>query len=209
MTRFGSFVLCATLAVSVAACGGGSDSSSSVDPMQAVPLSNAVSGWTVDESISKSPGERAMKATDEAGAINFVDGAAQAFYKDPFKPTAFLWQNYLNMTLPKAPAPKGASISLYIVEMPSADQASSLYQGLLVESEYTRRDWETPTSPALGAASRIQDTANAWWVNFYKGANYVEAFMYPSYAPAPDYTPSDPDLKAEVLRFAKAVADKL
>jgi len=38
---------------------------------------------------------------------------------------------------------------------------------------------------------------------------YAEVMLSPSYGPAPDYTISDPDLKAEALRFAQAVAAKM
>lgn len=208
MNRLGSLILCGTLAVSLLACGGGNESSSTKDPVDLVPVDQAVSGWTVDQSISKSPGARAMVARTLDEAVSFIDGGAAPFYKDPYTPKAFLWQNYLNMTLPSAPAPKGASLSLYVVEMPSVEQANGIYEALLEESDYFRRDWEQPT-PVIGAGARIQDTGNAWWVNFHQGVFYVELSMYPSYGPAPDYTISDPALRAEALRFAQAIANKM
>lgn len=208
MIRQGSLILCGTLAASLLACGGGGESSSAKDPLDLVPIDQTVSGWTVDQSISKTPGARAMVARTLEEAVSFIDGGAAPFYKDPYKPKAFLWQNYLNMTLPSAPAPKGASISLYVVEMPSVEQTRGLYAALLEESDYFRKEWQQPT-PGIGAESRIQDTGNAWWVNFHQGVFYVELSMYPSYGPPPDYTISDPALRAEALRFAQAIANRM
>jgi hypothetical protein len=211
MTRFGSIILCATLAAGLLACG--SKSTSTKNPLDFVPLDNTVSGWTVDQSLSKTPGERAMTAVTAKEAEDLIDGAAAPFYRAPFTPKEFLEQNYVNMTLPAAPPPKGAHLVLYILQMPSADQASGLYTALLQESEYsgqkgTTNDWQ-PTSPTLGTESRIEDTVTSWWINFYQDVFYVEVMLMPSYGPAPAYTISDPDLKQETLRFAQAIASKM
>jgi hypothetical protein len=155
-----------------------------------------------------------MTATTEDEATALIDGGAAPYYKDPYTPKEFLWQNYVNITLPAAPAAQGGShLILYILQMPSADQASSLYTALLRESEYsgqneTINDWQ-PTSPPLGAESRIENTVTAWWVNFHQDVFYVEVMLNPSYGPEPDYTPSDLDLKQEALRFAQAIASKI
>jgi hypothetical protein len=214
MTRFGSLVLCASLCSGLCACGSNTSSTeTSKNPLDLVPIDNAVSGWTVDQEHSKTPGTRAMTAGDKAEAVSLIDGGAEPFYKAPFTPKMFVWQNYINSTLPHAPPPMGAAIVLYVLEMPTADQASGLYASLLEESEYsgqkgTPDDWQ-PTSPLLGTESRIEDTRTAWWINFHQGTFYVEVMLSPSYGPAPDYTISDPELKAEALRFAQAVAAKM
>jgi hypothetical protein len=97
--------------------------------------------------------------------------------------------------------------------MPSVDQASGLYTAVLPLSEYARKantpdDWK-PTTPAVGEASRIQDDGSHWWINFHKGVFYVEIKLDPSAGPAPDYTPGNADTKAEAVKFAKAVADRM
>lgn len=211
MARFGSLILGATLGTGLLACGSGGTSTK--DPLDFVPLDNAVSGWMVDQEHSKTPGARAMTANTEADAVALIDGGAAPFYKAPYAPEMFLWQNYINSSLPAAPPPMGAAVVLYILQMPSADQASGLYTALLEESEYsgqkgTPDDWQ-PTSPPLGTESRIEDTVTAWWINFHQDVFYVEVMLSPSYGPPPDYTPSDPDLKAEALHFAQAVASKM
>jgi hypothetical protein len=212
MTRTETLTLVAALATLLGACGSNTTSASKT-VLDLVPTDNAVSGWTVDQEHSKTPGARAMTATNHAEAESLIDGGAAPFYKDPFTPKTFVWQNYVNMTLPAAPPPMGAAVVLYILEMPSSDQASGLYTALLQESEYsgqkgTPDDWAS-TSPVLGEASRIEDTRTTWWINFHKDNYYVEVMLSPSYGPAPDYTVGHPDLKAEAMRFAQSVAAKM
>ena len=150
-----------------------------------------------------------MTAATAKEAQDLIDGAASPFYKAPYTPKEFLWQNYVNMTLAAAPPPLGAHLILYILQMPSADQASGLYTALLQESEYTGHVWE-PTSSPLGTESRIEDTVTAWWINFHQGVFYVEVMLTPSYGPeSSGYAVSDPDLKAETLRFAQAIASQM
>ena len=234
MTRLGSLFFCAALAASatLVSCdggGGGGTGGSGVgggglggggggagggtsgtpqNPLDLVPQDNTVSGWTVDEEHSKTPGARAMTASSKQEAVGLIDGGAEPFYRDPFTPEQFLWQNYVNSAL--AAAPDGAWVMLYILEMPSAEQAGGLYTAILQEPEYKRKagtseDWQ-PTSPLLGTESRIQDSGSSWWINFHQGVYYVEVQLGPSYGPPPDYTPSDPDLKQECFRFAQAIA---
>jgi hypothetical protein len=210
MTRLDLPILCATLGLGLLGCG----STSTKDPLDLVPVDDTVSGWTVNESIVKSPGARAMTASNQKEAVALIDGAAAPFYKAPYAPKLFLWQNYVNQTLPAAPPPEGAALTLYILQMPSTDQASGLYTALLQESDYTRwvgtdQDWQDPTTPPLGDDSRIQDNGTSWWINFHQDVFYVEVMLSPSYGAPPDYTPGDPDLKAEALRFAQAVAAKM
>jgi hypothetical protein len=216
MIRFGSRILCTTLGVGLLACGsnGTSDGNSAKDPLDLVPLDNDVSGWTVDQEHTKVPGARAMTATTEKAAVNLIDGGAAPFFKAPSTPKMFLWQNYANDTLPAAPPPDGATLLLYILQMPSVEQATGLYTALLKEADYTRKtgtedDWKDPTTPLLGADSRIQDTGTQWWINFRKDTYYVEVMLFPSYGPGPTFTIGDPDLKQEALRFAQAIASKM
>jgi len=53
------------------------------------------------------------------------------------------------------------------------------------------------------------DSGTHWWINFCKGNYYVEVRMWPSYGPAPDYTPSDAAQKKAAMDFAVAVAAKM
>jgi len=205
MTRFSSLILCATLDTGLLACG--SNGTSSKDPVSLLPLDNSLPGWNVDTSSNENGSAQPMTATTEAQALGLIDGAAAPFYRDPYTAKEFVWQNYVNTSLPAAPAPKGAGLVVYIWEMPSASQASGLYTALLQESEYSG-NWQ-PTSPSMGTESRIENTNTAWWVNFHQDVFYVEVFLSPSYGPAPDYIPDNADLKAEALNFAKTIASKI
>jgi hypothetical protein len=220
MTRLGSLVLCSTLTAGLLACGS-SESSSPSDPLDLIPQDNDVSGWTVNQDMNKTPGARAMTATTLQEAENLIDGGATPFYKAPSTPKLFLWQNYLNKTLAAAPPdpqgnPNGATLLLYVLQMPSAEQAKGLYADLLKTpgTDHTRlagtdKDWQDPTTPALGGASRVQDTGAQWWINFYQDVYYVEVLLAPSFGPPPDYEISDPALKDETLRFAQDVASRI
>ena len=211
MTRFASLIFCAILGAGLAACGGDNDGASPKSAIDVAPVDNTVSGWTIDRAHNKNADGSPMTGATKEGAEGLIDGAANPFYLAPYTPKLFVWQVYLNTTLPAAP--DGASVNLYILEMPSAEQASGLYTSLLQYSEYARKsgtpdDWK-PTSPPLGTESRIQDTTSQWWINFHQDVFYVEVSLDPSTGPAPDYTPSDPDLKQEAVRFAQAVAGRI
>ena len=176
-----------------------------------VPLDNTVSGWTVDRQRNPNGAAQPMTATTEQEVEMLIDGAAADFFMAPYTPKVFAWQNYVNATLPAAP--DGAYLSLYILEMPSVEQATGLYRALLQASLYSRKagtpdDWQ-PTTPRVGTESRIQDTGDQWWLNFHQDVFYVEVILDPSSGPAPDYTPSDPDLKQAAITFAQAVASKI
>jgi hypothetical protein len=152
-----------------------------------------------------------MTATTQQDTEALIDGAAADFFMPPYTPKEFVWQNYVNTTLPFAP--DGAWLSLYVLWMPSAEQATGLYAALLQASLYSTRvgtpdDWH-PTTPPVGTESRIQDTGSSWWINFHQDAFYVEIALDPSYGPAPDYIPGSAETKAEALRFALAVASKI
>ncbi len=211
MIRLCSLTLCATLSVGLLACGsnapaGGESSKKAVDLM---PGDSDVSGWKVDLSANKNKDGAPMTATSKEQAIGLIDGGAEPFYIDPYKAKVFAWQNYVNTTLPSVPQPDKATILMYVVEMPSADQAKGLYTAVLDINEYARKkgsedDW-VPTTPALGEASRIQDTGSMWWINFRQGVFYVELQLTPSTGPEPNYTPHNPETKAEAMKFAQAV----
>jgi len=216
MIRLSSYIFCAALGTGLLSCGSNTTTSSK-SAADLAPVDNTVSGWTVDKVHNKGGGAQPMIATTKDDAIGLIDGGAAPFYKDPFTPKEFLWQNYVNATLPAAPPskdnPVGASLVLYILQMPSADQASGLYSALLNESEYTGNkgtpdDWQ-PTSPLLGTESRIEDTRTAWWINFHQGVFYVEVMLTPSYGPGPDFTPANADLKQEAFRFAQTIASNM
>jgi hypothetical protein len=202
-----------TLRASLVPSGGtdGPVGTSTKSAFDVAPVDNTVPGWTIDRPNNKNADGSPMSGATKQGAEGLIDGAASPFYLDPYAPKLFLWQVYVNNDAPAAP--DGAYVSLYILEMPSAEQASGLYASLLQNSEYERKvgtpdDWK-PTSPLMGTNSRIQDTASRWWINFHKDVFYVEVSLYPSTGSAPDYTPSEPSLKQEALRFAQGVADRI
>jgi hypothetical protein len=177
-----------------------------------VPLDNTVSGWIVDQASNRAPGQRAMIATTEQEVEALIDGAAADFFMAPYTPKVFAWQNYVNRTLPAAP--DGARLRLFILQMPSVEQAAGLYKALLQTSLYSRKvgspdDWQDPTTPSMGTDSRIQDTGSEWWINFRRDVFYVEVSLDPSYGPPPDYIPSYAVTKQEALRFAQAVASRI
>ena len=231
MTRLASLLFCATLVLDATSvgCGGGSSGgtgggsggagggsggtggSSSITDL--VPVNNTIAGWTVDSSNSKTAGQVAALATNVIDTTNLIDGAAADFFAAPYSPVTFAWQNYLNASLespipPSAGGP-GATLKLYILQMPSAAQASGLYASLLGDNYYAST-WTDPTSPTVGTKSRITDSGTDWWINFYKGVYYVEVRMSPSFGPADaGYPPSDPTLEAAAMDFAVAVAAKM
>jgi hypothetical protein len=213
MIRLGSLVVCATLGAGILSCG--SNNTSTFDPLSLVPRDNEVSGWKVDASITKSGSAPAKTASNEKEAVDMIDGGAAPFYRAPYSPKLFMWQDYANPTLAAVQSPDIAGIMLYILEMPSPEQAKGLYSDLVKVdgTDYTRlagteKDWKAPSEP-LGTEARIQDTGAQWWINFYKGVYYVEVMLSPSYGPKPDYTPSYGPLKDETIRFAKAIASKM
>ena len=215
MIRPGSLLFGATLVMGAAlfGCGGGSDGGGTPkNILDLVPRDNDISGWTVDPDNATTAGVVAQTATTELAVEGLIDGAAADFFADPYTPTNFAWQNYVNPSV--TDAPDGAAVRLYVIELPSAEQAAGLYASLRSASLYTRKtgtpeDWQDPTSPLVGDGSRIQDTGDTWWINFHKGNFYVEVSLLPSAGPAPDYTPGNANTKAEAFRFAQAIAAKI
>ncbi len=153
-----------------------------------------------------------MTGTTKAQVEGLIDGAASPFYINSFSPVQFAWQNYVNSNVTSV-KPDDAYLKIYVLQMPSAEQATSLYSAVLPLSEYARKkgtpdDWQ-PTSPTIGTEARIQDNTSAWWINFHQGVYYVEVLLDPSVGPAPDYTPGNQDTKKEALRFAQAVSARI
>lgn len=239
MTRFGSLILGASLGVALLACGSNSDGgaggagggatggaggaavggaggaaggSSGKTVLDLVIKDGDLTGWTVNSANTKTRGKVAVTATDEATTEGFIDGAAADFFKSPLTPVVFAWQSYINTTLssaPVAPDPLGVKVELYILQLPDAAQASTLYTSLLSATLYSKWTWVDPSSPAVGEKSRVTNAGDTWKVNFIKGVYYVEVNLSPSYGPAPDYTENDPVLKAAAFDFAAAVAAKM
>lgn len=210
MSRLATGFFCAALVVgaTLASCGGGGSSSGGGSPVDIVG-SLTVPGWTVDPDNSKTANVVAATGTTKDEVVDLVDGAAADFFADPFTPKGFAWQNYVNASLHPPMGAAAASLRLYILEMPDAGQAESLYAELRKGSLYAGNVWTDPTSPALGSKSRITDSGADWWINFAKGKYYVEVRMTPSYGPEPNYEPGDATTKAAALAFAAAVAAKM
>ncbi len=172
--------------------------------LSVVPSSITIPGWVVDQSISKTSGMVAATATTAQGTTDLIGSAAANFFAAPYSPVAFAWQNYINASLVSPQnSTSGSTLKLYILQMPSADQACGLYTSLLSASLY-HLTWADPTSPTVGTKSRITDSGTDWWINFCKGNYYVEVRLMPSYAA--DFTPSDPGQKKAAMDFAVAVA---
>jgi hypothetical protein len=219
MIRLGSWFFCATFVSGAAllGCGGGGGgggggSSGAKTAQELVPRDNTISGWTVDPDNSKTAGMVAATATNALDTEALIDGAAADFFRSPSTPVEFDWQNYVNSSV--TDAPDGATVVLYVLQMPSETQASGLYAALRSASLYTRKqgtsdDWVDPSSPLVGTDSRVQNTGDTWWINFYKGIFYVEVNLTPSQGPAPDYTPGNANTKVEAFRFAQAIAGKI
>jgi hypothetical protein len=212
MTRFGSIVLCGALAAAFVGCSSSSDTTKPPkDPTDLVPRDQTVSGWTIDRTNSKTGGKVAATAVGEIETESLIDGGCENYYQDPYMPKMFLWQNYVNATL--ASAPDGATVKLYVFEMPSEEQAKGIFTAILQRPNYAGRtgmpnDWQA-TAPAVGSESRVQDTGSQWWVNFHSGVFYVEVLLGPSYGPPPDYPEADTDNRQEAVRFAQGVASKI
>lgn len=181
------------------------------------PRSGTIAGWIVDPQ-SPGSGVPARIATTQSEAEALIDGAAEAFYTPAVTPQRFGLQQYRNMTVRDAPA-EGAALMLYILQMADPSQALGLYSAVLSDPLYAARGvatstdpnatWKDPSSPVVGDRSRVVNTGDTWWINFYKGGYYVEVSLSPSYGPAPDYSPDDAFLKAAAFTFAQGVASRL
>lgn len=223
MTRFASPILCAALGVGLLACGSnGSDGATggAKDILEVFPRGGDVSGWTIDPNSSKTKDVVAKTATDQLATEALIDGASADFFADPFKPVVFGLQAYLNTTLASAPDDgSGVKLKLYVLQMPTAAQASSLYASLMTASLYSPWSeaglsgdgrWIDPSSPVVGDHSRVVDAGDTWWINFYKGAYYAEIWLTPSYGPkSTEYAQHDASLRAAAFAFAQAVAAKM
>jgi hypothetical protein len=212
MIRLGTWLSGATFALGLAmlGCGGGSSGGGgSANIKDIIPGDNAIAGWKIDTANSKTSGAFAATTTTEKDTEDLIDGAAADFFAAPSTPTLFAWQNYVNAGLVSPQGLNaGSTLKLYVLQMPSKDQATALYTALLSAALYSNT-WTDPTSPAIGDKSRITDSGTDWWINFVKGSNYVEVRMTPSYGAAPDYTISDPAQKKAAMDFAVAVAGRI
>ena len=220
MIRFGSLLFCTMLGSGVAICacgssgggeggsggaggGGGGVGGSTLTPTEAVlavvPRDNTIAGWTVDSTVKLTAGQVAAVALDFKKAEEYIDGGANPFYTATFGPDAFAWQSYYN---PTATA-DGYTLSLYVMKMPSAAQATLIYDSLLDGSKafYSSNTW-ADTSPMVGDKGRITNSGADWWINFRKGAFYCEVRL--TYAESTDLVG-----KQQTIDFATAVASKI
>ncbi|MBN2575191.1 MAG: hypothetical protein JXP73_11570 [Deltaproteobacteria bacterium] len=223
MTRLGSLSFCAALAMGAAllSCGGGSggeggtgggggvggSGGAGVGGTEAVlaivPGDGTVGGWVRDPSDPLVANKAAAIAVTMQEAVDLIDGGADPYYQPPaFSPNVFAWQNYKNTTVNP---PDGYTIKMYILQMPTADQAAALY-GALVDGSHslyssTPEPW-TDMSPAIGDASRIVNSGIDWWINFRKGVYYGEVFL--GYAEKTDAAG-----KQQTIDFVNALAAKM
>jgi hypothetical protein len=230
MTRLGSLLFCATLVLGAAllSCGSGSGGGSGgsggvlggsggggvqggsggtgVGGTEAVlaivPGDGTITGWVRNPSEPKVANKAAAIATTVTEAVDLIDGGADPWYAPPYTPNVFAWQNYMNTTVNP---PDGYTVKMYILQMPTAAQATALYASLVdgTHSLYT----STPEpfaemSPAVGDASRIVNSGIDWWINFRKGAYYCEIFL--GYAEKTDMAG-----KQQAIDFVTAIAAKM
>ncbi len=173
---------------------------------------NELPGWTANPANAKTRGKLAVTATDQATTEGYIDGAAADFFKAPLTPVMFAWQSYINTTLPSAPVapdPLGVKVELYILQMPDAGQATSLYTSLLSAKLYAKWTWTDPSSLTGVDQSRVTNAGDTYKFNFTKGVYYVEVNLSPSYGPAPDYLENDQTLMQAAFDFAAAIAAKM
>jgi len=219
MTRLGSLVSCALLGAALLGCGSNASSGGggATSALALIPADNGIAGWKFDNSNSNLA-NGTVTATTEKATEGYIDGAAADFFAAPNNPVQFAWQNYLNTTISTADTstgapdpyfPNGATVTLYVLQMPSATQASGLYTSLRTASLYDGKNWVEPSSPEVGTDSRIADTGDHWWINFYKGNYYVEVSLGPSYNPGPTYTAGNTVTQAAAYAFAQAIAAKI
>jgi hypothetical protein len=223
MTRLGSLIPYTALVLGAAllGCGGGSKGGGGASSaLDLIPASNAIAGWKFDTSNSKLANGPAT-ATNQGATNDLIDGASADFFPSDssYTPVLFAWQDYLSTSIstssttdgtPDVQFPKGATLTLYVLQMPSAAQASGLYGSLLNASLYDGKAWTDPSSPKVGTGSRVANAGGTnWWINFYQGDFYVEVSMGPSYSPPPDYTADNPTTRAAAFAFAAAVAGKI
>jgi len=218
MTRLGHLILCAAFGVGLWGCGSNATSSGASSALDLIPASNAIAGWTFDTSNSKLANGPATATTKDATNA-LIDGAsADYFADDSYKPVLFAWQDYLNASISTADTtngtpnplfPNGATVTLYVLQMPDAAQAAGRYSSLVTASLYSAKTWTDPSSPKVGTDSRVADTGDHWWINFYQGNFYVEVSMGPSYSPPPDYTPGNAANRTAAFAFAASIAEKI
>lgn len=218
MTRLGSLVFCATLGTGAVllSCGGGSDGgaggsggggaggTAGTDVVSAIiPADNAVSGWTRDPDYPETATKVAALATTQTDAVALIDGGADPFYSSTFSANVFAWQNYFNPNFTPDDGSAGYYLKLYVLQMPSAAQATALYDSLVdgTHSLYSTNTW-TDMSPAIGDMARITNSATDWWINFRKGVYYCEVRL--TYAESTDTVG-----KQQTIDFATAVAAKM
>jgi len=146
MTRLGSLVFCATLGTGAVllSCGGGSDGgaggsggggaggTAGTDVVSAIiPADNTVSGWTRDPDYPETATKVAALATTQTDAVALIDGGADPFYSSTFSANVFAWQNYFNPNFTPDDGSAGYYLKLYVLQMPSAAQATALYDSLV------------------------------------------------------------------------------
>ena len=225
MTRLGSLVFCAMFLMGVAihGCGGGSSGggtggavvggsaaggsggsgagggqggTAAVEAI--IPADNAIAGWVRDPSEPKVANKIAAIATTQKQAVDLIDGGADPFYSASFTPNVFGWQNYMNSTVN---APDGYTMTLYVLQLPAAAQATALYDSLVDGSHslYATNTWAETT---IGDKARITNSGTDWWINFRKGVYYCEVRL--TYAEKTDLVG-----QKQTSDFAAAVAAKM
>jgi hypothetical protein len=203
----GGAVVGGTGGVGIGAGGGGGAGVGGTDAVLAiVPGDNTITGWVRDPSESKTKSKPAAIALDYKTAVDFIDGGADPFYTNLFKPDVFAWQNYKDTNLSEKPLDGSDAylVKMYLLQMPSAAQATQLYDSLLdgTHSLYTSTLDPWDKTPAIGDAARIVNSGTEWWINCRKGAYYLEMFL--SYAERTDTAG-----KQLAIAWATAVAAKM
>lgn len=214
MTRLGSLVFCATFVTGVALCGCGSSTPASgaggagggggpalIETI--IPGDNTISSWVRNPINAYVADKVAAIATTKTVATDYIDGGADPFYSATFAPSVFAWQEYKNSSVTSSAVDGFYTVTLYVLQMPSAAQATALYDSLLDGTHfvYTTKTWGD-TSPVIGDKDRVCSGGATWWINFRKGLYYCEVKL--AYAEITDL-----DGKQQAVDFATAVAAKM
>ena len=198
----GGAVVAGTGGAGIDAGGGGIGGTEAV--LAILPGDNTISTWVRDPSESTLAGKPAALALDYKTAVDLIDGGADPFYTNLFKPDVFAWQNYMNPAVKPQDGSDAYLARMYLMQMPDAAQATMLYESLLdgTHSLYsaTLDPWDKTL--ALGDAARIVNSGTEWWINLRKGVYYLEMFL--GYAEREDMA-----AKQLAIDFATAIVAKM
>lgn len=166
-----------------------------------LPAENAVSGWTLDSTFPIQPvittASQLGLSYPTAGGTGGINGSAEPFIDHSF--TSFVARYYVN---------NDYLLKVWLVQLPSAATAKSLYEDVLVPGRYqgsiqASQPWGA-ANVGIGDAGRIAYTGVISRLNARKGIFYWELELSAKgSADIPDST------KQMVIEFSNAIAAKV